>query len=206
VPDVEERLEIVEIAVGTYDAKSGPDEGPLRSDVVPSRVGDHPRQPVVFGDRQYGNDRLGGIAIATGRRDQAVTDLDATLLWLGLEADPPDGTSIGQAGDPVEAERSLLSARGGGAKEAPDCPNVALEGEIIRPSIFRPSTSSDDPLSLRDIDRVKLEARCSNVSHGGQLSSPNQRAPPSSPRSLALRDAHALNWQVIKDMTPASPG
>jgi hypothetical protein len=53
---------------------------------------------------------------------------------------------------------------------------------------------------------VKLEARCSNVSHGGQLSSPNRRAPPSSPRSLALRDAHALNWQVIKDMTPASPG
>jgi hypothetical protein len=101
------------------------------------------------------NDRLGGVAVAAGRRDQAVADLDATVLWLALEADPPDGLSVGKADDPVEAERPLLSARCG-PKKAPYCANVTLEGEIVRPSILRPGGLSDDAFSLRDIDRMQL--------------------------------------------------
>jgi hypothetical protein len=112
---------------------------------------------VVCGDGQEGNDRLGGVAIAPGRWDQAVTDLDAPVLWLALEADPPDGPPVGQAGDPVETERPLLSARSG-AKKAPDCTDIALEGEIVRPSIVGPRTSSGDAFSLCDIDWVQLEA------------------------------------------------
>ena len=103
---------------------------------------------------------------------RAVADLDAAAVWLALEADPPDGPPVGQAGDPVVAERPLLSVRGGRAKKALHCADVALEGEIVRPSIARSRISSDDPLSLLDIDRVQLEARCSNVGHGVSEAAP----------------------------------
>jgi hypothetical protein len=42
-------------------------------------------------------------------------DLDAAAIWLAVEAEPPDGPPVGQAGDPVVAERLSLSVRGGGA-------------------------------------------------------------------------------------------
>jgi len=51
---------VVELAVGAHEAESGPDEGPLRSDVVQSCVGDNPGQSVVGGDGQQGDDRLCG--------------------------------------------------------------------------------------------------------------------------------------------------
>ncbi len=114
-----------------------------------------------------GDDRLGGVAMAAGRRSQAMADLAAVAIWLALEAEPPDCPPVGQAGDPVVAERPLLSQRGGRAKEAPHCANVALEREIVRPRIGRSRTPSNDAFGLCDIDRVQLEARCSNVSHGG---------------------------------------
>jgi hypothetical protein len=62
--------------------------------------------------------------------------------------------------------------RGGGAKEHPDCPNVALEGEIVGPRIGSSRTPSDDAFGLCDIDRMKLKARCSNVGHGRGESAP----------------------------------
>jgi hypothetical protein len=62
----------------------------------------------------------------------------------------------------------LLSAGGAGAKEVPDRTNVALEGEIVRPSIARPRTSSDDAFPLCDIDCVQLETRCPTVAHGAR--------------------------------------
>lgn len=125
----------MEFRVGDHKAESGPDEGPLRSDVVQSRVGDHPGQSVVGGHGQQGDDRLGGVAMAACRGSQAVADLDAAAIWLGLEAEAPDGPLIGQAGDPVVAERPLLSVGGSGAKEPPDCANVAFEGVIVGPTI-----------------------------------------------------------------------
>ena len=87
--DVEERLVMVELAVGAHEAEPGPDEGPLRSDVVQSRVGDHPGQSMVGGHGQQGDDRLRGVAVAAGRRSQAVADLDAATLWLPLKPIPP---------------------------------------------------------------------------------------------------------------------
>jgi hypothetical protein len=64
----------------------------------------------------------------------------------------------------------LLSVRVGGAKESPDCANVALEGEIVGPSIGWSRTPSDDTFGLCDVDRMQLKARCSNVGHGGSES------------------------------------
>ena len=49
---------MMELAVGAHEAESGPDEGPLRSDVVQSRVGDHPGHSAVGGYGQQGDDRL----------------------------------------------------------------------------------------------------------------------------------------------------
>ena len=163
---------VVELSVGAHKAESGSDEGPLRSDVVQSRVGDHPGQSVVGGHGQQGDDRLGGVAMAAGRGNQAVADLDAAAIWLALETEPPDGPPVGQAGDPVVAERPLLSVGGSGAKEPPDCANVALEGEIVGPTIGWSRFPSDDTFGLCDIDRMQLKALCSNVSHGGSQSAP----------------------------------
>jgi hypothetical protein len=98
--------------------------------------------------------RLRGVAMAAGRGSQAEADLDAAAIWLALEAEPPYGPPVGQAGDPVVAERPLLSVHGGGAKEPPDCANVALEGEIVDPSISWSRTPSDDTFGFCDIDRV----------------------------------------------------
>jgi hypothetical protein len=139
--------------------ESGSDEGPLRSDVVQSRVGDHPGQSVVGGHGQQGDDRLGGVAMAACRGSQAVADLDAAAIWLGLEAEAPDGPLIGQAGDPVVAERPLLSVGGSGAKEPPDCANVAFEGVIVGPTIGWSRLPSDDTFGLCDIDRCSCR-RC----------------------------------------------
>ena len=94
--------------------------------------------------------------MTSGGGSQAVADLGAAAIWLALEAEPPDGPPVGQAGDPVVAERSLLSLRGGRAKEGPHCANVALKWEIIRPGIGRSRTPSDDAFGLSDIDRVQL--------------------------------------------------
>ena len=96
---------MVELAVHAHEAEPGPDEGQLRSDVVQSRVGDHPGQSMVGGHGQQGDHRLCGVAVAAGRRSQAVADLDAAAVWLAFEADYPDGPPVGQAGDPVAAER-----------------------------------------------------------------------------------------------------
>lgn len=155
MPDVEERLIVVELAVGAQKAETGPDEGPLRSDVVQSRVGDDSGQSVVGRQSKECDDRLCGVAVATGRGSQAVADLDAAAFWLALKADPPDGPPVEETGDPVVAERLLLSVLGGRAKEASHCTNVAFEGEIVRPRISRPSTSSEDAFTLCDIDRVQ---------------------------------------------------
>jgi hypothetical protein len=160
---------VVELSVGAYKAESGPDEGPLRSDVVQSRVGDHLEESLVGGHGQQGDDRLRGVAVAAGRGSQAVADLDAAAIWLALEADPPDCPPVGQAADPVVAERPLLSERGGRAKEAPHSANVAPEREIVRPRIGQSRTPTEDTFGLCDIDRVQLEARCSNVGHGGSV-------------------------------------
>ncbi len=103
---------------------------------------------MVGGDGEHSDDRFCSVAVAAGRRSQAVADLDATFFGLALEADPPDCPPVGQAGDPVVAEWPLLSALGGGAKEGPYCANVALEGEIVRPSVAGSRTSSDDALSM----------------------------------------------------------
>ena len=149
---------MVKLSVGVYESEARPDEGPLRGDVVQSRVGDHPGQSLVGGNGQQGHDRLRGVAMAAGRGSQAVADLDAAVIWLALETEPPDGPPIDQTGDPVVAERSLLSERGGGAKESPDGANVALERKIVGPSIGRSRTSSNDAFALCDIDCVQLEA------------------------------------------------
>ena len=110
--------------------------------------------------------------MAAGRRSQAVGDLDAAAVWLALEADHPDGWPVGQADDPVGAERPLLSARGRGAREAADDVDRDLEGETVRPSITWPRTSCDDAFSLCDIDRVKLQPRSSEVGHGASEAAP----------------------------------
>ena len=122
---------------------------------------------MVGGHGQQGDDRLRGVAMAAGRGSKAVADLDAAAIWLALEAEPPDRPPVGQAGDPVVPERPLLAVRGGGAKEPSDCANVALEGEIVGPGIGWSRIPSDDALGLRDIDRMQLEARCSDVGQGG---------------------------------------
>ena len=90
---------------------------------------------------------------------------------------PPDGPPVGQAGDPVVAERPLLSVGGSGAEEPPDCANVAFEGEIVGPTIGWSRLPSDDTFGLFDIDRMQLKALCSNVSHGGSESAPIALAP-----------------------------
>ena len=81
------------------------------------------------------------------------------------------------AGDPVVAERPLLSVGGRGAKEPPDGANVAFEGEIVGPTIGCSRLPSDDTFGLFDIDRMQLKALCSNVSHGGSESAPIALAP-----------------------------
>src|ERR1700677_2608070 len=80
-----------------------------------------PGQSAVGGHAQQGDDGLRGVAMAAGGGSQAVADLDAAAIWLALEAEPTDGSPVGQAGDPVVAERPLLSVRGRGPKEPPDC-------------------------------------------------------------------------------------
>jgi hypothetical protein len=163
---------MVERVVGTDEAESGPAESALRSDVVHRRVGDHPGQSTVGGYGQQRDERLCGVAVAAGRRSQTVADLDAAAVWLALEADPADGLPVGQAGDPVVAERPLLSARSGGAKEAPDSANIALEGVIVGPSVAESRTSRDDAFSLCDIDRMQPQARRSNIGHGASEAAP----------------------------------
>jgi hypothetical protein len=153
----------VELRVAAHKPESGSDEGPLRSDVVQSRVGDHSGQSVVGGHGQQGDDRLRGVAMAAGRGSQAVADLDAAAIRPALEAEPPDGQPVSQAGDPVVAERPLFSLPGGGPKEPPGRANVPFEGEIVGPSIGWSRTPGDDPFGLCDIDRMQVEARCSNV-------------------------------------------
>jgi hypothetical protein len=156
---------MVEFAVGTHKAESGPDEGPLRRDVIRRRVGNHPGQSLTGGHGQQGGDRLRGISVAAGRRSQAIADLDPAAGWLALEADSSDGSTVGQAGDPVVPERPLLSALGSGAKKGPHGADVALEGEIVRPTIIGACASSDDAFPLGGIDRVQLQARCSRAGH-----------------------------------------
>ena len=158
MPDVEKHLVVVELAIGADDVESGPDEGPLRSDVVGSRVGGNPGHSVVGGHREQGDGRLCGVAVAAGRRSQAVADLDASAVWRAFEANPPDCPPIGQVGDPVVAEGPLLSTLGRRAKEAPDSAKVTLAGEILRPRIGGSRASSEDAFSLSDIDRVQLQA------------------------------------------------
>ena len=120
---------MVEFSVGAHKAESGPDEGPLRGDVVQSCVGDHREESVVGGHGQEGDDRLCGVAVAAGRGSQAVADLDAAAVWLALEADPPDRPPVGQAGDPVVAERPLLPERGGCPRKPPTAPTSPSKGK-----------------------------------------------------------------------------
>jgi hypothetical protein len=157
----------MELGVGTDKEESGPDEGSLRSDVVQGRVGDHLGQSLVGGHGHQSDESLRGVTVAAARGSQAVADLHDAAIWLALEADPTDGPPVGQAGYPVVTERPLLSERGGGAKEAAHCANVALEREIVRPRVGRSRTPSDDTFGLCDVDRMQLEARCPNVSHDG---------------------------------------
>src|ERR1700722_2956921 len=155
-PVMENRDVVVKLVVAVHEAESSPEKGPLRSEVVKGRVGDHPRQSVFGGHCQQGDDRLCGVAVDAGGWNQAVDDLDASVGRPPFEADSADGPSIGQAGDPVEAERLLLPAGAGGVEESSYCADVSFEGEIQRPRIVRTGTSGDDALSFRDIDRVEL--------------------------------------------------
>ncbi len=161
---------MVELSVGAHKAESRSDKGLLRSDIVQSRVGDHPRESVVGGYGEKRNHRLRGVTMAPGGRSQAVADLDAATIGLALEAEPPDGPAVAHAGDPVVAERTLLSVCGGGAKEPPDGADVALEGEIIGPRIGWSRTPIDDTFRLCHVDCMQLKTRCSNVGHGGRES------------------------------------
>jgi hypothetical protein len=110
--------------------------------------------------------------VAAGRGNQAVADLDAAAIGLALEPDPPDCLAVGQTGDPVVAERPLLSEPGGRSKEASYCPDVALKWKIVGPHIGRSRTPSHDTFGLCDIDRVQLQVGCSNVGHKGGESAP----------------------------------
>jgi hypothetical protein len=78
----------VELSVGAHKVESGPDEGSLRSNIVQSRVGDHPEDSLVGGHAQQGDDRLRGVAVAAGRGSQAVADFDAAAIWP-LKPSPP---------------------------------------------------------------------------------------------------------------------
>ena len=88
-----------------------------------------PGQCVVGRHGHQADDRLGGIAMAPGRGHQAVADLDTAVIGLALEAQSSDGPPIGQAGDPVVAERLLLPACRRGPEEPADGTDVTLEGE-----------------------------------------------------------------------------
>lgn len=139
---------MVELVVGAHEPEPGPDESPLRSGVVQSRVSDHPGQSLFGGHAEQRDDLLGGKAVTAGRRGQAVANLDAAFARLALEFDPPNGPPVCRAGDAVVAERPLLSALGRGTKEGPHCADVALEREIVRPRVAGARTSSNDPFAL----------------------------------------------------------
>jgi hypothetical protein len=59
---------VVELGIGAHKAESGPDESPLRSDVVQSCVSDHPEDSLVCGHGQQGDERLRGVAVAAGAK------------------------------------------------------------------------------------------------------------------------------------------
>ena len=163
---MEDRDIVAKLVVAVNEAESSPEESPLRSDVLVGRVGDHPRQSVSGGHSQQGDDRLCGVAVAAGGWNEAVPDLDASAVRSAFEAGSANGPPIGHAGDPVVAERLLLPAGAGGVEESAHCADVAFEGEIQRPRIVGTGTSGDDAFSLRDIDRVELQAGSPNVGHG----------------------------------------
>src|SRR5580704_5536162 len=110
--------------------------------------------------------------MAARRGRQAVADLRAAVIWLALEADPPDCEPVEQARDAVEAERLLLAVCRGRSKEALHCPDVALEGEIVGPRIVRSRSSSNGTFGLCGINRVQLQAPCVNVGQGRSVERP----------------------------------
>ena len=151
---------MVELAVDAHQAESGPDEGPLRSDVVHSRLGDHPGQSVVGSDGQQGDGSLCAIAVAAGRGSQAVADLDAVPVRLALEADPPDGPPVDKAGDPVVAERLLLPAPAVARRKPPTAPTSPSKGKssaqvspgpALRATMRSPSATSIGCSARRDV-------------------------------------------------------
>jgi hypothetical protein len=163
---------VVHFTVGANQPEAGADQGPLRSDIAHSRIGDHSGQPVVGGDGQHCDHGLSGVAVAAGRRRQTVTDLDAAVLWLALEPDPPDGQSVGQPGDAVVTERPLLSPSARGTKERSYGDKVTLEREIGGPGVGGPRASSDDPFCLCHVYRVQLQAGGSHVGHDTSEAAP----------------------------------
>lgn len=100
---------MVFFGVGAYVAKTGTVERPLRGNVVQGRIGDHSDEGVICRQGQERHHRLSGVALTASRRGQAVADFDATVFGLTLEADPPYRPTVGQARDPVVAERPLLA-------------------------------------------------------------------------------------------------
>ena len=105
---VEDHLVAMQIRIGVHKVESRSEERPLRSHVVRCGLGGHTAQTVVDGHGEQARHRLGGVAVTSGRRSQSVPDLNAAVDRLTFEADPSDGPSVGQATDPVEAERTLI--------------------------------------------------------------------------------------------------
>src|ERR1700691_1088813 len=61
-PLIEKHLVVVALSIGVHKAESGPDEGPLRSDVVQRGVGDHREDSMVGGDSQERDEGLRCVA------------------------------------------------------------------------------------------------------------------------------------------------
>ena len=155
--------------------ESGPDEGPLRGDVVQSRVGDHPGQSVVGGHGQQGDDRLRGIAVAAGRGGQAVADLDAAAIRLALEADPPDRPPVGQAGDPVVAERPLLAGAAVARRKPPTAPTSPSKGKSSAQASAGPALRA----TIRSASATSIACSCRRDVRTSVMASAKQPPPPS---------------------------
>jgi len=83
---------VVELSVGGHKTESGPDEGPLRSDVVQSRVGDHPEETMAGGHRQILRNRHRRIR-GPGPTGRPVEEWVVSIMHF--EADKVVGERIG---------------------------------------------------------------------------------------------------------------
>ncbi len=105
-----------------------------------------------------GGQCLGGGAVPSCRRCEAVTHFDASVLGLAFEADAADCPSVSYSCDAVKAERTLLAVLGGRPEGGGGPEYVTVEREVMSPVVGFVGAAGHDPFTFGSVDRMQLKA------------------------------------------------